>query len=148
MSEKFITKSFEETQKLGQDLAKKILSKNFLAKKTNKAKAVVLYLQGNLGSGKTTFLQGVAKGLGIKEKITSPTFVIMKRFGNFYHFDCYRINKPEEILELGWNDIISNHNNIIAIEWSEKIKKYLPKNAIKIDFKFIDQQTREIFLKI
>jgi tRNA threonylcarbamoyladenosine biosynthesis protein TsaE len=56
-----------------------------------------LGLTGNLGGGKTTFMQGLQWVLGVKEKILSPTFVIMKHFGNFYHIDCYRINKPEEI---------------------------------------------------
>jgi tRNA threonylcarbamoyladenosine biosynthesis protein TsaE len=142
MAKKFITKSYKETQKLGQDLAHQLRFGK--AQKT----AVVITLQGDLGSGKTTFLQGFAKGLGIREKITSPTFVIMKHFDNFYHFDCYRINKPEEILELGWKEIISNPKNIVAIEWPEKIKKYLPKNAIKINFKFIKEKTREIIFKI
>ena len=143
----YITKSFEETQKLGEKLAKKILE-NGLQKK-----AVVLGLIGNLGGGKTTFMQGFAKGLGVNEKILSPTYVIQKRFEikgifeNFYHIDCYRINKPEEILELDWKEIISNPKNIVAVEWPEKIKKFLPKDTIFIDFKFIDENQREIILK-
>ena len=141
MDKKYTTKSFQDTQKLGQDFAQEVLD---LQKKSG---AIVLCLEGNLGGGKTTFLQGFAKGLGIKEKILSPTFVIMKKFGNFYHFDCYRINKPEEILELGWKEIISDPQNIVAIEWPEKIKKYLPKNTIKADFKFINEETREIEFK-
>jgi tRNA threonylcarbamoyladenosine biosynthesis protein TsaE len=90
MQKKIITKSAEETQKLGKKIAGEMKSR-----KT----AVVLGLQGDLGSGKTTFLQGFARGLNIKEKILSPTFVIMKKFQaptqNFkylYHLDCYRIN--------------------------------------------------------
>ena len=147
MFKKYITKSFSETQKLGEDLALVIARSG--ATKQSKT-AVVIALHGNLGGGKTTFLQGFAKGLGIKEKILSPTFVIMKKFiatlknKNFYHFDCYRINNPEEILELGFKEIISNPENIVAIEWPEKIKKYLPRNSIKIKFKFINQTKREI----
>ena len=74
-----ITNSNSATQKLGEDLAKDIL------KNVAKKQARVLGLTGNLGGGKTTFMQGFAKGLGIKDKILSPTFVIMKHFGNFYH---------------------------------------------------------------
>lgn len=133
-----ITSSAKQTQKFAENLAKQIL------KNPPAIGAVVLALQGDLGSGKTTFLQGFAKGLGIKEKILSPTFVIMKRFGNFYHIDCYRINKPEEILELDWKKIISNPKNIVAVEWPEKIKNLLPKNALLIKFKFIDKNKREI----
>ena len=138
MPEIYTTKNYKETQELGKKLAKKIL------KQKPKSHAVVLGLSGNLGGGKTTFLQGFAKGLGIKEKILSPTFVIMKRFKNFYHIDCYRVKNEKDILELGWEEIINNPKNIIAVEWPEKIKSILPKNAILINFKFIDENTREI----
>ncbi|MDD5433390.1 MAG: tRNA (adenosine(37)-N6)-threonylcarbamoyltransferase complex ATPase subunit type 1 TsaE [Candidatus Pacebacteria bacterium] len=133
-----ITNSAQETQKL----AGKILVD--LKKNMPLNKALVLALQGNLGSGKTTFIQGVAKFLKIKGRITSPTFVILKRFRNFYHFDCYRLQKPEEILELGWEEIINNPNNIVAVEWPEKIKKFLPKQTVYLKFKFIDENHREI----
>jgi len=147
----YITKNSKKTQELGLKFARKILN---LPK--NKS-AVVLGLTGNLGSGKTTFLQGFAKGLGVKEKILSPTFVIMKRFKNFYHIDCYRLKNYKDILALfsaqgepasGWKSIIKNSENIVAIEWSEKIKAILPKDAILIKFKFIDENKREINLKI
>lgn len=141
---KYITKNYKETQKLGENLA--LVVARSVATKQPKT-AVVLALRGNLGGGKTTFLQGFAKGLGIKEKILSPTFVILKKFKNFYHIDCYRLNKPEEIFELNWKEIISNPKNIVAIEWPEKIKKVLPKNIIKIDFKLIDEQTRELTIE-
>jgi tRNA threonylcarbamoyladenosine biosynthesis protein TsaE len=141
-----ITNSFEETQKLGETLAKQMMESGF--KKT----AVVLGLQGNLGDGKTTFLQGFAKGLGVDEKILSPTYVIQKRFGikkdfeNFYHIDCYRLNKPEEILELGWKEIILNPKNIVAVEWPDKIKKFLPKQTISINFKSASENQRKIVI--
>ena len=150
MLTKYITTNTTQTQKLGENLAKEIL-----LSQTSQKTAVVLGLKGNLGGGKTTFLQGFAKGLGIKEKVLSPTFVIQKkfqipekplhtkcptahfiykkRFFKFYHIDCYRINKPAEILELGFREIISDPKNIVAIEWPEKIKKVLPKNIIKIE---------------
>lgn len=163
---KYITKSCTETQKLGENFAKEILAcekRSHESAHANKG-ATVLALTGNLGGGKTTFLQGFAKGLAIQDKILSPTFVIYKKFqisptvkstlsrvfygGYFYHFDCYRINKPEEILELNFKEIISNPKNIVAIEWPEKIKKYLPKNFTLLKFKFIDQNTRELTIKI
>lgn len=153
---KIITNNTVQTRKLGEKLAKKIL------KKEPSKTAFVIGLQGELGSGKTTFLQGFAKGLGIKEKILSPTFVIMKRFRipsfkfqvgvpsgsfkfqDFYHIDCYRIQKPKELLNLNFKEIISNPKNIVAIEWSERIRKILPKNTIWIKFKFIDRNKRKI----
>ncbi len=148
VDKKYTTTSYKQTQKLGEKTAKEFLNA-MLGKK-----ALVIGLKGNLGGGKTTFLQGFAKGLGVKEKILSPTFVIMKRFGiknkifkNFYHFDCYRFDKPEDILELDFEEIISNPENIVAIEWPEKVKRVLPKNIIFIDFRFIDKNKREINFK-
>jgi len=151
---KIVSLSAGQTKKIGERLAKQLLAKS------NNDSAVVIGLQGELGAGKTTFLQGFARGLGIKEKITSPTFVLMKRFEipqqaikmsrcnyrNFYHLDCYRIEQPSEILTLGWQDIINNPKNIIAIEWPEKIKNALPKNTFWFRFKLIgkSKNTRAI----
>jgi len=151
-----LTTTFGQTRKLGEKLAKEILRKKF--GKT----ALVIGLEGELGGGKTAFLQGFAKGLGIKEKILSPTFVIYKKFKvqnpnvksnpkskfqNFYHFDCYRIQKSKEILDLGFKEIISNPENIVAIEWADKIKKIMPKDVVWIKFKFVDKKIRKIVFK-
>lgn len=149
MKSKYLTNSPSQTKKLGEILAKEILKI-----KPRRKKALVLGLEGDLGGGKTTFLKGFAKGLGIKEKILSPTFIIirrlkinnltMKQFANFYHIDCYRAQNSKEILDLGFKEIISNPKNIVAIEWAERIKKILPKNTIWIKFEFIDEKTRKI----
>ncbi len=148
MSKLFFTKSAKQTQNAGRGLAK-----NILRKKTGK-KAAILALKGNLGSGKTTFAQGMAKGLGIKEKITSPTFVIIKKFQvpgfkfqEFYHIDCYRVKNEKELIGLGIKEIINNPENIVVIEWSERAKKILPKSAVKINFEFIDEKTRKLMIK-
>jgi len=138
------TNSVKETKELAKKLARQII------KAGPKKQALVLGLKGNLGGGKTTFLQGFAEAVGIKEKVLSPTFVIQKRFElaldfkNFYHIDCYRINKPEEILELGFKDMISDPKNIVAVEWPEKIEKFLPKDTIYIGFEFKDETSRKI----
>ena len=143
----FNTFSEKETQKL----AGLILAD--LIKKSPKDGALILSLQGDLGSGKTTFTQGLAKFLKIKNRITSPTFVIQKKFSIFnfqfsklYHIDAYRLQKSEEILELGWHEIISNPKNIVVIEWPEKIKKFLPKQTHFLKFKFITETHREVKL--
>lgn len=141
MKKENITSSPNQTKKLGEKFAKEILKKGV------KNKAFVIGLEGELGGGKTTFIQGFAKGLGIKEKILSPTFVIMKKFNNFYHIDCYRIQKSKELLGLDFKEIISNPKNIIAVEWAEKIKEIMPKNTIWIKFKFVDEKTRKITIK-
>lgn len=138
-----------ETKKTGESLAKKIL------KNKNDKKAKVLALEGDLGGGKTTFLQGFAKGLGVKDKILSPTFVLMKKFEipknkkfkNFYHFDCYRIKSPKEILGLGFKEIISDPQNIIAVEWAERIKGILPSNKTLLKFNFLNKKNRKIWIK-
>lgn len=155
----YLTNTYPQTKKIGESFAKNILKCN-LAKR-----AVVLGLIGDLGGGKTTFLQGVARGLGIKQAITSPTFVIMRKlkipwsrknslrdgrnhkFKNFYHFDCYRIQKPTEMLALGFKEIISDPQNIVALEWADKIRKMLHKDSLMIGFEFIDKNTRKIAIK-
>jgi len=134
-----LSRSVDETQKIAEKMAKEILKE-----KKGRQNAFVLALRGDLGGGKTTFLQGFAKGLGVKDKILSPTFNIYRRYGNFYHFDCYRIEKPEEILALGFEKIISDSKNIVAIEWAEKIESILPQDVKWLDFKFIDDATRSI----
>lgn len=145
MKKEYITNSVLKTQKLAKQLAKEIL------KKQESRKAHVLGLEGDLGGGKTTFLQGFAKGLGIRQKILSPTFVILKKFKVkhkiFYHIDCYRIKKPKEILDLGFKQIISDPRNIVAVEWSNRIKKIMPKNTILISFEFINKNKRKIIIK-
>ena len=147
MSE-FLTENPKQTKKLGEVLAKEVL-KSCPAKQ-----AFIFGLKGDLGGGKTTFLQGFARGLGLKDKITSPTFVIVKRFklsnselGHFVHIDCYRIQKAKEILDLGFEEIISDPKNIVAVEWAERIKNILPKNIIWIEFDFINKNTRKIVVK-
>jgi len=149
MKSKYITNSTSQTKKIGRILAKEIL-------KTKKQKmAIILGLEGDLGGGKTTFLQGLAKELGIREKILSPTFVIIRRFKipsyrtagqfkNFYHIDCYRISRPKEIFNLGFKKITSQLQNIIAIEWADRFYKILPKNILILKFKFISKNKREI----
>ncbi|MCK9446629.1 tRNA (adenosine(37)-N6)-threonylcarbamoyltransferase complex ATPase subunit type 1 TsaE [bacterium] len=138
----FLTESYLETQDIGMALAEET---------KNREKAIVFGLSGELGAGKTTFLQGFAKGLGIKEKVISPTFVIMNRFDikkgefkNFYHLDCYRIEKASEMDNLGFEEIIADPKNIVCIEWPEKIKKILPEELISIKFKITKENNREI----
>ncbi len=145
----FLSKNPSETKKLGERLAGKIL------KSKPGKKAFVIGLEGDLGGGKTTFLQGFAKGLGVKGKILSPTFVIVKRFTikdlrfkNFYHIDCYRIEGPKDILDLGFKKIISDPKHIVAIEWADKIRKILPKSAFILKFGLIAKNRRKIIAAI
>lgn len=132
----FITDTFEETQKLGKDFAKVL------------EKGDVVCLYGDLGSGKTTFVQGLAEGLGVKNRIISPTFVIVRSYElgvvSFYHIDLYRIENEKDIEGVGIEEIINNKNNIVVIEWAEKLKNFLPKKRIDVNFSYEDESRRKI----
>ena len=132
----FITNSSKETKKLGRDFAKVL------------EKGDVLYLYGDLGSGKTTFVRGLAEGLGVKQRIISPTFIITRNYKsgvmNFYHIDLYRINNEKDIKGLGLEEIINDFSNIVAIEWAEKLKRLMPKKRIDIEFSYEKVNTRKI----
>lgn len=136
---KFVSHSEEETKQFAQNLAKKISSG-------------VLALIGQLGAGKTTFVQGFAKGLLIKEKVISPTFIFIRQHPipnsnrNFYHIDLYRIETGDELNSLGLQEIIDNPANITLIEWAEKADNLLPKETIKIKLKINNPDEREITL--
>ncbi|MFA5935169.1 MAG: tRNA (adenosine(37)-N6)-threonylcarbamoyltransferase complex ATPase subunit type 1 TsaE [Candidatus Paceibacterota bacterium] len=141
---KVISKSVEETAKIAEEFIEKISMGIYDG-------AVVVGLYGDLGSGKTTFTQCIAKIFGIKEDITSPTFVIEKRYNvdnpNFkqlIHIDAYRLESSKEARALGWSEISINPYNIIFIEWPERILDILPENHIKINFKFVSENEREI----
>lgn len=117
--------------------------------------AVVITLSGDLGSGKTTLTQTIGKQLGIKNKIISPTFVIMKKyplknkkFKELIHIDTYRLEKKEDIIHLGWEKIISENGNLVIVEWPELIEELIPQNAIKIKLVHIDEKTRGIDTEI
>lgn len=132
-----ITQSALETQKLGEKIGRDLAF--------DKLRPRTLCLYGDLGSGKTTFIQGLAKGLGIKKRVISPTFVFMKQYQpSFYHVDLYRINKVEEAKDLGLQEIFEDKKAIVAIEWAEKIKKILPKRRIDISFDYVSENQRKI----
>lgn len=139
-------KTFKKDQlnKIANDLILKI-SKNKITT------ATVVALFGELGSGKTNLTQEIARVFGIKENIVSPTFVIMKKykilnkeFKNLIHIDAYRMEKSIELLNLNWEEIISDKDNLIFIEWPEKVSDIIPKTAIEVFLSHIDDETREI----
>jgi tRNA threonylcarbamoyladenosine biosynthesis protein TsaE len=114
-------------------------------------KARVVGLIGDLGAGKTTFTQAVAQELGVTEAVTSPTFVIEKiyklegkEFDHLIHIDAYRLEKAEELINLGWHDITANPKNLIFVEWPEKVAAVMPPHTQKISFTNVSETTREI----
>jgi len=156
MLKKVITQNSKETQKLGEEIASRIFNfknKSSKNRKIQKEKAMVICLEGNLGAGKTTFTQGFLRRLKLKGPFTSPTFLIMKnyhiqennnknKFENVYHIDAYRIEE-KDMAELGWEEIVSNSKNIVIIEWSERLKKIIPKESYWIRFKQTSKKEEE-----
>ena len=127
---KIKTKGARETRGLAQKLAKDFVEKRG---------PLILALSGDLGTGKTTFTQSFAKALGVKKRILSPTFLIMKRFPlkmsnfqNLYHLDAYRIKAPD-LKKLNVEDVFKGQN-IVLIEWADRVKEILPKGTIWIRF--------------
>ena len=137
---KTATTSPKQTKTFARHVLKKFSKTRGQVKKANRA--TIIALEGELGSGKTVFSQGLARALGLKRKIASPTFLIIKnyelkvqKYKNFYHIDCYRIKKPKELLNLNFKKIVADPKNIIVVEWADKIRKVLPRNIIRITFK-------------
>lgn len=154
---KIISYNEEQTKKLGSNLAK--LSSD----------GEVIGLIGDLGGGKTTFVQGFAQSLGIKEPITSPSFVLMKKYpisnlkssillptsrdaedeqiSNLYHIDLYRIKDLSDVYSFGFYEILEDKKSIILIEWAEKVMRILPKQKLIIEFDFLGENERKIIFK-
>ena len=134
---KTVTKSATETKELAEKFARKILG----GKKKRGAR--VLALSGELGAGKTTFVQGFFKGLGIKARAVSPTFIIFRRhnipknrqgYENVFHMDAYRLSGGKDLAPLGFSEIINNPKNILLVEWAGNIKNSLPGETEWIEF--------------
>ena len=129
----------KDTEKIAKELAKSLRGGEVIA------------LFGDLGAGKTVFVRGLAKGLGIKKKITSPTFVYMKSYTlkisqkplTFYHLDLYRAASGIETQNLGIDELFSP-DSIVVLEWAEKIKDSLPKKRIDVAIKAENEKERRI----
>lgn len=113
--------------------------------------ATVVTLSGVLGAGKTTFVQGLAEYFGVTDAVTSPTFIIQKRyplanvpFKNLIHVDAYRLKGPGELEKLEWEELVRDPANVIAIEWPEKVAAVIPPRAIRASFTTLDGEARSI----
>lgn len=130
------TSSPEQTYALGQALAKKIKS------------GFVLCLEGDLGAGKTLFVQGITAGLHVKEEVTSPTFALMNvYYGDYtiYHFDLYRLEHVEELLDIGFYEYTQEKEAIIIIEWPDKFPEELPEAYLWIKIERDKSESERIF---
>ena len=131
----YITNSPEETEELGLKLAKSL-----------KGGEVVAF-RGGLGMGKTCFTRGLARGLGFKGDVTSPTFALINEYIGgrlpLYHFDMYRITGWEDLYSTGFFDYIEQ-GGVIAAEWSENIENALPESTVTVTFVRLDDNKREV----
>ena len=131
----FISNSVEQTESFAKNLSKEFRG------------GEVLLLHGELGAGKTHFVKGLAKGLGIDEVITSPTFALHNSYEGrltLNHFDFYRIDNSEEVAILGLDEFFYDKHSVSAIEWSDKVKDLLPQKCVSVTIDKIDDSTRKI----
>jgi tRNA threonylcarbamoyladenosine biosynthesis protein TsaE len=134
----------EEMQAAAEELLEKLIPQG---------KAQVVVLSGDLGSGKTTFAQALARALGVTEVVTSPTFIIERvyklgekgrGFARLIHIDAYRLESEHELEALGWGEMLEGPENLILIEWGERVPSLIPKDSIRITFSYVDEDTRTI----
>ena len=133
----FITNTVEETIKLGISIGKRLNPGD------------IVCIDGDLGSGKTHLTKGIALGLGIDEHITSPTFNIVNEYEGrlkFYHFDVYRVNDPDEIAAIGFDEYIFS-DAASVIEWSDYISELIPEEHIQIRIANESETSRSISIQ-
>lgn len=114
--------SVEETEALGQELVQKM------------APGTVVAFTGDLGAGKTAFVRGMARGLGITQRVTSPTFTIVNEYDGptpLFHFDMYRLPDADALFDIGWEDYL-DRGGICAVEWSEQVAEALPLDTVRV----------------
>ncbi len=131
------TRSEKETENAGRELASLLRPGSVVA------------LYGDLGAGKTAFVRGLACGLGLDVRVSSPTFTIVNEYLGpvpLFHFDMYRINGADELFDIGWDDYLER-GGICAVEWSENISGAIPEEAIRVLIRKTDDTSREIEIK-
>jgi len=157
---KYLIKSEKDLEKLAEEILVLVTEKKY-------NHATVLALQGDLGAGKTIFTKSLARILGITESVTSPTFVIQKTFSisnknlvtenktlvetfsnnsfaQLIHIDSYRLDLSAELAHLGWHDLLNQKENLIVVEWPERIADILPVQYVLLKFAHVDETTREV----
>ena len=119
----FVSHSTQETEQFGEEVAKSLRGGDVLA------------FTGSLGMGKTAFTRGLARGLGCRGRVTSPTFTIVNEYDGktpFFHFDMYRLGSSDELFDIGWDDYLAR-GGVCAVEWSERVSDALPDDTIYVD---------------
>ena len=122
----YLSNSVEETEALGAELAGRLEPGDVVA------------FTGDLGAGKTAFVRGLARGLGIPDRVTSPTFTIGNEYEGgrlpLFHFDMYRLGSSDELFDIGWEDYLAR-GGVCAVEWSENVDDALDEDAIRVDIR-------------
>ena len=107
----------------------------------------MLALSGDLGAGKTAFVRGLARGLGLSDRVTSPTFAIVNEYRDgpvpLFHFDMYRLGSSEELYDIGWEDYL-RQNGVCAVEWSENVADALSADCLRVDIRYLGDTERQI----
>ena len=135
MTGAYVTNSPEETEELGRRLGE------------TAEPGMVIAFTGDLGAGKTAFTRGLARGLGIRDRVTSPTFTIVNEYEGgrlpLFHFDMYRLGSADELFDIGWEDYLAR-GGVCAVEWSENVEDALEEDTIRVDIRRgdTDQQRR------
>lgn len=119
----FVSHSTQETEQFAEEVAKSLRGGDVLA------------FTGSLGMGKTAFTRGLARGLGCRGRVTSPTFTIVNEYDGktpLFHFDMYRLGSSDELFDIGWDDYLAR-GGVCAVEWSERVSDALPDDTIYVD---------------
>ena len=134
-SQRFITNSPEETEALGARLAGAL------------EPGAVVAFTGDLGAGKTAFVRGLARGLGVQDRVTSPTFTIVNEYEGgrlpLFHFDLYRLGSADELFDIGWEDYLAR-GGVCAVEWSERMEELLEPGTIRVDLRRGEDESRRV----
>lgn len=134
----FITRSPQETERLGAALARYLLPGDVLA------------YTGDLGAGKTAFTRGLAAGLGITDRVTSPTYTVVNEYLNgrlpLFHFDMYRLHSADELFDIGWEDYLTR-GGVCAVEWSENVEDAL-EDPIRVELRKVDDDPEQRVISI
>lgn len=157
-----LTKSAQETENLGESIGRSLIKKARLRSsadglrrgKRRGERATLLTLSGELGSGKTTFVRGLAKALGLKNRILSPTFILSREypldnlpFQKFIHIDLYRLSEKVNDESLGLDEILADSANLVVIEWPERLGSSLPEESIEVKFQHKPDSERLIVIQ-
>ena len=130
-----VTNSPAETEALGESLAGQL------------EPGTVIAFTGDLGAGKTAFVRGLARGLGVRERVTSPTFTIVNEYEGgrlpLFHFDMYRLGSADELFDIGWEDYLAR-GGICAVEWSENVSDALGNDCLRVDIRRGENDDQQI----